>query len=192
VPYFEGNAELDLAALGVAFKARIAARARSSPALRRARLCIELGRYLVAAAGLYVTRVLDVKDSRGTHFVVTDGGMNHHITATGNFGQVFRKAYPMANLSRLGEGQVAPATVVGPCCTPLDQWGAKLSLPSPREGDLLGIFYSGAYGLSASSTGFLSHPTPAEVLIHQGALHVLREGGQEDAAVRGQHPLPPA
>jgi diaminopimelate decarboxylase len=190
VPYFEGQPEFDLPGLGRLYAARISARAKASPLLPRARLIIELGRYLVAAAGIYVTRVVDVKESRGTRYVVTDGGMNHHITATGNFGQVFRKAYPMAALTRLGAPADQSATVVGPCCTPLDQFGAKLALPGAERGDLLGVLYSGAYGLSASSQGFLSHPGPAEVLVHQGQLHVLREPGAEDAVVTSQRPLP--
>lgn len=189
VPYFEGQPEFDLPALGRAFGPRIAARAKASPKLKDAKLIIELGRYLVAESGLYVTRVLDVKESRGTKYVVTDGGMNHHITATGNFGQVFRKAYPMANVSRLGAAADFSATVVGPCCTPLDQFGAKLTLAPPQPGDLLGVLYSGAYGYSASSLGFLSHPTPAEVLVLEGRLHVLRDGGAEDAVVTSQRPL---
>lgn len=187
LPYFEGSPEFDLEAFGRGYRERVVPRARRT--LPRAQLVIELGRYLVAEAGLYVTRVVDVKQSRGTTFVVTDGGMNHHITATGNFGQVFRKAYPVANLSRLGEAAAQPVSLVGPCCTPLDQWGQKLGLVPPREGDLLGVCFSGAYGYSASSLGFLSHPTPAEVLVHEGRVHVLRDGGAEDAVVAGQRPL---
>ncbi len=189
VPYFDGQPEFDLAALGRAFGPRIAARVKASPKLKDAHLIVELGRYLVATAGLYVTRVVDVKESRGTRYVVTDGGMNHHITATGNFGQVFRKAYPMANVSNLRASADLTATVVGPCCTPLDQFGAKLTLVPPRRGDLLGVLYSGAYGYSASSLGFLSHPSPAEVLVLDGRLHVLREVGAEDAVVKSQRPL---
>jgi diaminopimelate decarboxylase len=189
VPYFEGQAPFDVQALKSQFEARIARRARTSKQLKDAALIVELGRFLVGAAGLYVTRVIDVKESRGTRYVVTDGGMNHHITATGNFGQVFRKAYPMVNLSRGGNAAPLQATVVGPCCTPLDQFGAKLALASPEVGDLIGVLYSGAYGYSASSLGFLSHPTPAEVLVDGSRLHVLREAGAEDAVVQNQHPL---
>ena len=149
----------------------------------------ELGRYLVADAGVYVTRVVDVKDTRGTTFVVTDGGMNHHLTATGNMGQVFRKPFPLANLSRLG-GPDASVTVAGPLCTPLDVFGTKIELGEPRVGDLVGVFYSGAYGYSASNLGFLSHATPAEVLLHEGSLHVLRAGGPHDGVLAGQVGLP--
>jgi diaminopimelate decarboxylase len=149
----------------------------------------ELGRYLVADAGIYVTRVVDVKDTRGTTFVVTDGGMNHHLTATGNMGQVFRKPFPLANLSRL-DGPSRPVTVAGPLCTPLDVFGTKLEIAEPRVGDLLGVFYSGAYGYSASNLGFLSHATPAEVLLHRGELHELRPAGPHDAVLAGQVGLP--
>jgi diaminopimelate decarboxylase len=190
VPVHEGAPGFDLETFGRGFQARVVARARASGALCGARLLLELGRWLVAEAGLYVTRILDVKQSRGTTYAVADGGMHHHLGATGNLGQVFKKAYPMAVLSRLGAPAAAVATVVGPCCTPLDQFGAKVALAAVEPGELLGVFISGAYGLSASSLGFLSHPTPAEVLVHRGEVHVLREAGPADAVVRAQRPLP--
>jgi len=189
VPYFEGSSELDLEAFARGFQLIVAeGRRRLGPF----RPMIELGRYLVAECGLYVTRVLDVKRSRGVTYAVADGGMNHHITATGNFGQVFRKPYPMLVLNRLQQPCDASLTVVGPCCTPLDVLGQKLELPSPSPGDLIGVFYSGAYGYSASSLNFLSHPTPAEALVLQGELHVLREGGAVDQVLVGQRELSPA
>ena len=184
IPYFEGLDDFDLAGFGAAFRELRAAYA-TNPRLEGTRLMFELGRYLVADAGLYVTRVIDVKDTRGTTFVVTDGGMNHHLTATGNMGQVFRKAFPLANLSRLA-GPTRTVTVAGPLCTPLDIFGTKVELGEPRVGDLVGVFYSGAYGYSASNLGFLSHATPAEVLLHEGRLHVLRPGGAHDAVLAGQ------
>jgi diaminopimelate decarboxylase len=188
IPYFEGLDDFDLAGFGPAFRALRDAYAGNAW-LEGTRLMFELGRYLVADAGLYVTRVVDVKDTRGTTFVVTDGGMNHHLTATGNMGQVFRKAFPLANLSRL-DGQARTVTVAGPLCTPLDIFGTKLELVEPRVGDLVGVFYSGAYGYSASNLGFLSHATPAEVLVHEGRLHVLRKGGPHDGVLAGQTGLP--
>jgi diaminopimelate decarboxylase len=189
VPYFEGSHDFDLAAFASAF-ADVRRRHRLSPALAAAKLVIELGRYLVAEAGIYVTRVLDVKASRGVRYVVLDGGMNHHITATGNFGQVFRRPYPVAVLDRMDEECDAVAAVVGPCCTPLDAFGREIPVPADvKEGDLIGVFYSGAYGLSASSVGFLSHPTPAEVLVHRGRAHVLRPQGRADQVLDGQLPF---
>ena len=190
VPYFEKMAEFDLESFGEGFRGLLASY-RSDPRLEGCRFLFELGRYLVADAGLYVTRVVDVKRMRGKTFVVTDGGMNHHLTATGNMGQVFRRSYPILNLSRVngvpGEEGVAMA---GPCCTPLDMFGTNLPLVEPEVGDLIGVFYSGAYGYSASNLGFLSHPTPAEVLLWQGEARSLRALGRPEDVLNGQEPLP--
>ncbi|MGA9523192.1 MAG: diaminopimelate decarboxylase [Myxococcaceae bacterium] len=188
VPYFENSPEFDLEGFSHGYR-EVLVRMRQTPSLADARPIIELGRYLVAEAGLYVTRVVDVKTSRGVIFAVTDGGMNHHITATGNFGQVFRKPYPVAVLNRMTESNSTLTNVVGPCCTPLDVIGQQLSLPEVAPGDLIGIFYSGAYGYSASSLGFLSHPTPAEALVYRGQLHILRPPGAPDDVVTGQRDL---
>ena len=148
-----------------------------------------MGRYLVADAGVYVTRVVDVKETRGKTFVVTDGGMNHHLTATGNMGQVFRKAYPLLNLTRMSGVPEEGVAVAGPCCTPLDTFGNNITLAAPEEGDLIGVFYSGAYGFSASNLGFLSHPAPAEVLLWRGGAHLLRPGGRPEDVLSGQRAL---
>ena len=139
---------------------------------------------------MYVTRVVDAKTTRGRSYLVTDGGMNHQTPATGNFGQVFRKPYPVAIQNRLDADPDACDSVVGPCCTPQDVLGTDLQLPSACVGDTVGIFYSGAYGYSASSLAFLSHPTPAEILIYRGQTHLLREAGPMDQVLRGQRSLP--
>src|ERR671914_1130937 len=167
VPYFEKMAEFDLRAFGEGFRALLSSY-RQDPRLEGCRYLFELGRYLVADAGVYVTKVVDVKETRGKTFVVTDGGMNHHLTATGNMGQVFRKAYPLLNLTRMGGVPEESVAVAGPCCTPLDMFGNNIPLAAPEVGDLIGVFYSGAYGFSASNLGFLSHPVPAEVLLWRG------------------------
>jgi diaminopimelate decarboxylase len=133
--------------------------------LPEARLVIELGRYLVGEAGVYVCRVVDRKISRGQVFLITDGGLHHHLAASGNFGQVIRRNYPMAHGTRLGDAPDETATVVGCLCTPLDLLGDKVDLPRAEIGDLLVVFQSGAYGLTASPTAFLGHPPPVEVLV---------------------------
>jgi diaminopimelate decarboxylase len=190
VPYFEKTSEFDLDTFGEGLR-EIVASYRSDPRLEGCRFLFELGRYLVADAGLYVTRVVDVKEMRGKTFAVTDGGMNHHLTATGNMGQVFRKAYPLLNLSRMG-GPVPEegVAVAGPCCTPLDSFGNNIRLAQPEVGDLIGVFYSGAYGYSASNLGFLSHPSPAEVLLQGSETRLLRAGGKPDDVLNGQKALP--
>ena len=188
VPYFEKMSEFDLERFGEGFR-ELLSTYRSDPRLEGCRFLFELGRYLVADAGVYVTRAVDVKRTRGKTFVVTDGGMNHHLTATGNMGQVFRKSYPLLNLSRMGGVPEEGVAVAGPCCTPLDMFGSNIPLADPEVGDLIGVFYSGAYGFSASNLGFLSHPAPAEVLLWQGEAHQLRAGGKPEDVLDGQEPL---
>ncbi|MFL6009027.1 MAG: alanine racemase [Rubrobacteraceae bacterium] len=188
VPYFEKMSEFDLERFGEGFR-ELLSTYRSDPRLEGCRFLFELGRYLVADAGVYVTRAVDVKRTRGKTFVVTDGGMNHHLTATGNMGQVFRKSYPLLNLTRMGGVPEEGVAVAGPCCTPLDMFGSNIPLADPEVGDLIGVFYSGAYGFSASNLGFLSHPAPAEVLLWQGEAHQLRAGGKPEDVLDGQEPL---
>jgi diaminopimelate decarboxylase len=129
-------------------------------------LVIELGRYLVGEAGVYVCRVVDRKQSRGETFLVTDGGLHHHLAASGNFGQVIRKNYPVAIGTCMDDARPLRRTsVVGPLCTPLDTLAERMDLPEAEPGDLVVVFQSGAYGLTASPHRFLSHPEALEVLV---------------------------
>ena len=134
-------------------------------ALPQARIVVELGRYIVGEAGLYVCRVIDRKVSRGHVFLITDGGLHHHLAASGNFGQVIRKNYPVVVGNRVVGSKREIASVVGPLCTPLDLLADSMDLAQADAGDLIAVFQSGAYGLTASPTAFLSHPAPAEVLV---------------------------
>jgi diaminopimelate decarboxylase len=162
IPYFPGEAPLDLAPIGAGLAQALP---RLKAALPEAQVSIELGRYLVGEAGVYVARVVDRKVSRGQVFLVTDGGLHHHLAASGNFGQVIRKNYPVAIGNRMGAAQTEPVSVVGPLCTPLDLLADKMELPRAEVGDLVVVFQSGAYGLTASPGGFLSHPQALEVLV---------------------------
>ncbi|WP_306391355.1 pyridoxal-dependent decarboxylase, exosortase A system-associated [Telluria beijingensis] len=162
IPYFPGEQPLDLAPVGAALEQALPA---LRAALPQARLAIELGRYLVGEAGVYVARVIDRKVSRGQVFLVTDGGLHHHLAASGNFGQVIRKNYPVAIGNRMDAAERAPQSVVGPLCTPLDLLAERMELPLAEVGDLVVVFQSGAYGRSASPQGFLSHPEVVEVLV---------------------------
>jgi diaminopimelate decarboxylase len=162
IPYFPGEQPLDLTAVGDNLR-RLAARARGS--LPHARLIVELGRYLVGEAGYYICRVVDRKASRGRVFLVTDGGLHHHLAASGNFGQVIRKNYPVLIGNRVSGQDAAPTSVVGPLCTPLDLLADNMMLPHAVPGDLVVVLQSGAYGFSASPRGFLSHPDPLEILV---------------------------
>lgn len=162
IPYFKGETALELAPIGENLQ-RVVERAAVS--LPQATLAIELGRYLVGEAGLYVCRVLDRKISRNEVFLVTDGGLHHHLAASGNFGQVIRKNYPVVIGNRVSRAPREVATVVGPLCTPLDMLAERMEMAVAQEGDLVVVFQSGAYGFSASPHRFLGHPPPLEVLV---------------------------
>src|SRR6478609_9107050 len=138
---------------------------RLTPALPEATVVVELGRFLVGEAGVYVTRVVDVKESRGRSYAVVDGGLHHQLAASGNFGQVIRRNYPLALATRALDEPTGPVTVVGCLCTPLDLLGDQVELPGTEVGDLVVVFQAGAYGLTASPTAFLGHPSPSEVLV---------------------------
>jgi len=161
IPYFPGEEPLALAPIGANLEDLVAQCAKALP---QARLVIELGRYLVGPAGIYVCRIIDRKISRGHVFLVTDGGLHHHLAASGNFGQVIRKNYPVEIGNRIVGARRETASVVGPLCTPLDLLADRMDLAEGEPGDLVVVFQSGAYGLTASPQGFLSHPAPAEVL----------------------------
>jgi len=162
IPYFPGEQRLNLQAVGDNL-AQLAE--RTAKYLPEAQLVIELGRYLVGEAGIYVSRIIDRKLSRGQTYLVVDGGLNHHLSASGNFGQVIRKNYPVAIGNRMDTAEKETASVVGPLCTPLDMMAERVSLPLSDTGDLVVLFQSGAYGASASPQGFLGHPPPREVLV---------------------------
>jgi diaminopimelate decarboxylase len=108
---------------------------------------------------------VDRKISRGRVYLVTDGGLNHHLSASGNFGQVVRKNYPVTIGNRADSLDKETSSVVGPLCTPLDILADGLDLPRAEIGDLVVVFQSGAYGASASPQGFLGHPACLEVLV---------------------------
>lgn len=162
IPYFPGDRPLNLAPVRAALEAAQATMRRELP---ETALVIELGRYIVGEAGLYVCRVIDRKISRGQVFLVTDGGLHHHLAASGNFGQVLRKNYPVLIGNRVQGQARETASVVGPLCTPLDLLAHRMELARAEPGDLVVVFQSGAYGLTASPLGFLSHPHPAEILV---------------------------
>jgi diaminopimelate decarboxylase len=162
IPYFPGDERLDLRPIGENLASLVASAGTDMP---QARIAIELGRYLVGEAGVYVCRVIDRKISRGHVFLITDGGLHHHLAASGNFGQVIRKNYPLAIGNRMDGAPRETASVVGPLCTPLDLLGDHMDLPAARPGDLVVVFQSGAYGASASPQRFLSHPPADETLV---------------------------
>ncbi|MBK9219572.1 MAG: hypothetical protein RJA63_373 [Pseudomonadota bacterium] len=162
LPYFPGDQALDIDTVTANLLSLADQAARDLPGTR---LAIELGRYLVGEAGVYVCKIVDSKVSRGQRFLVVDGGLHHHLAASGNFGQVVRRNYPTAIGNKMGAADVEEVSVVGLLCTPLDLLADRVLLPRAAPGDYFVIFLSGAYGASASPQGFLGHPRPAEVLV---------------------------
>lgn len=162
IPYFPGDKPVDLAPVRAALEAAQARLHGTHPA---STIVIELGRYIVGEAGLYVCQVIDRKISRGQVFLVTDGGLHHHLAASGNFGQVLRKNYPVLVGTRVSGGPREVASVVGPLCTPLDLLADRMEMARAEPGDLVVVFQSGAYGATASPINFLSHPEPVELLV---------------------------
>ena len=162
IPYFAKDQPLDVEAVGAALAKTLANRPEI---LADAEFAIELGRWLVGEAGIYLTRIIDRKESRGKTFLVVDGGLHHQLAASGNFGQLLRRNYPVAIANRFGARPEEQVTVTGCLCTPLDLLADEAMLPRAEVGDLVAIFCAGAYGLTASPTAFLSHPIAREMLV---------------------------
>ena len=162
IPYFPGEKPLDTQLVGDALEKSMSIFKRKHP---QAEVIIELGRYLVGEAGIYVSKIIDKKISRGKTYVVVNGGLHHHLAASGNFGQVIRKNYPLSIGNKIQSDTHETVTIVGPLCTPLDVLGENVSLPESEIGDLVVLYQSGAYGYTASPHQFLSQPECVETII---------------------------
>ena len=162
IPYFPGDLPVDLAKVGAALGDELA---RLPDVLQNTQFCLELGRYLVGEAGVYLTRIVDRKISHGEVFLVTDGGLHHQLAASGNFGTVVRRNYPVAIATRFDGAVEEEASVVGCLCTPLDRLADKGGFPRADLGDLVAVFCAGAYGASASPAQFLGHGPAQEMLV---------------------------
>jgi diaminopimelate decarboxylase len=179
IPYFPGDSELDLLLLRKGLEELVAGIEKESW-FAHTNFIIEPGRFLVGEAGVYVARVNDVKNSRGKKYLILDGGMNHHLAASGNLGQVIKRNFPIAILNKLGHPAGELVDVVGPLCTPLDTLGRSVQLPAAEVGDLIGVFQSGAYARTASPLRFLSHPTPPEIWVENGQDCTIRARGTSE------------
>jgi len=163
IPYFPGEKRLNLDIICN----NLASLIESSPNLSSIDLILELGRYLVGEAGVYITKVIDKKISRGETYLVCDGGLHHHLSNSGNFGQVIRKNYPVTidKITPSDHSNQQTVNIVGPLCTPLDILAQQVLLPEAKVDDFIVIYQSGAYGASASPKDFLSQPHVKEILI---------------------------
>lgn len=162
IPYFPGDEPVNIEAVGAALESAF----DSLPAnLAETHFCIELGRYLVGEAGVYITRIVDRKISHDEVFLITDGGLHHQLAASGNFGTVIRRNYPVVIATKYGADPQEVASVVGCLCTPLDKLSDQAHLPRADVGDLVAIFCAGAYGASASPANFLGQGPAKELLV---------------------------
>jgi diaminopimelate decarboxylase len=162
IPYFANEVPVDVALIGQRLSEVLQ---QKSEYLTKSRFAVELGRWLVGECGVYLTRVIDRKESRGETFLVTDGGLHHQLAASGNFGTVVRRNYPIAVANRIDAPPEEVVNVVGCLCTPLDKLGDQVLLPSADVGDVIAVFMAGAYGASASPASFLGHGPAPEVVI---------------------------
>jgi diaminopimelate decarboxylase len=184
-PYFPHEQQLDTQKLKTELSLLFES-VHSEPLFSGTHFMVEPGRYLVGEAGVYVTRVIDLKVSRGKKFLILDGGMHHHLAASGNLGQTIKRNYPVAVLNKLDEPAEETFEVSGPLCTPLDVLARGAILPRIEIGDLVGVFQSGAYGRSASPLGFLSHPAPPEIWVDNGSHRLIRRRGKFADYLRDQ------
>jgi diaminopimelate decarboxylase len=164
-PDFHGEDPLDIERIGTALAETLAKRPSH---MEYTHFAIELGRWLVGEAGVYLSRIVDRKMSHGKTFLVTDGGMQHQLAASGNFGQIVRRNYPAAIASRFGAEPEEEVSIVGCLCTPLDRLADDVMMPAARVGDLVAIFLAGAYGLSASPQAFLAQQPAREKVVNEG------------------------
>jgi diaminopimelate decarboxylase len=177
IPYFAHEHELDLDALREGLQA-LCSEIDGEENFSGTEFLVEPGRFLSGEAGVYVTRISDIKVSRGKKFLIVDGGMNHHLAASGNLGQTIKRNFPIAILNKLTLPAQEAVDIVGPLCTPLDTLARGILLPPAEIGDLIGIFQSGAYARSASPLGFLSHPAPPEIWVDSGRSEVIQRRGE--------------
>jgi diaminopimelate decarboxylase len=184
IPYFAHEQPLDLEELRAGLVGPFA-EIEGEECFAETEFLVEPGRFLVGEAGVYLTRINDIKVSRGKKFLIVDGGMNHHLAASGNLGQTIKRNYPVALLNKMDAPADEAVDVVGPLCTPLDTLARGINLPKAEVGDLLGIFQSGAYARAASPLHFLSHSTPPEIWVERGEHWLTRKRGDTAEAMYG-------
>jgi len=193
IPYFSNEQDLNMDKLRedlIGLRVQL----NEEPMFAGTRFIVEPGRFLVGEAGIYVVRINDIKVSRGKKFLIVDGGMNHHLAASGNLGQTIKRNFPLAVLNKLDCSLEETVDVVGPLCTPLDVLARSVPFPKGEVGDLIGIFQSGAYSRSASPLGFLSHLAPPEVWVEEGRDYLIRRRGTYEDYLEDQctpHPNQP-
>lgn len=185
IPYYPHQQPLDMDLFTRELNRRIES-AKNEPCFRQTTFILELGRYLVAACGVFLTRIVSIKESRGKRFAVVDGGMNANSMATGNLGQKIRRKFPICPAVGMDRPDTELYDIVGPLCTPMDTYGSGYQGPPLAKGEILCVPLSGAYGRTASPTGFLSHPGCLEAAASAGDIQCIRSRGDTEDILAGQ------
>lgn len=180
VPHKDDDPVFDLVKFGSGLNALIE-QSKEHTAFKNTRFMIEPGRILLSEHGLYLSRVIEVKESFGQKVAIVDGGIHHALLP------ITANHYRVCIADRAHVQETEPVMLGGPLCTSADQWVPQVELPDARVDDIVAMFNSGAYGLTASMTMFLSHETPAEVLILDGECMVIRQRSEPEDVLRGQH-----
>ncbi len=128
----------------------------------------EPGRFIIGNAGVFLVKVLYEKISQNKRFVIVDGAMNDLIRPS--LYNAYHQIIPLTQ----PQGEKSPADIVGPICESGDYLGKNIELPPLKEGDILAILSSGAYGFSMSSN-YNTRPRCAEVAISQGTIKLIRK-----------------
>ncbi len=157
------------------------------PALKDARIIIESGRFLTAAAGEFITRVLSVKISKGKKYIICDGGYSHH-PASFHIGRYQENRFAVMPVNDTGDDEEL-VTITGPTGTPVDVLARDVMMSPVAPGDLLRIPNSGAYGFTNSCQHFFSGPSPAEVMQYNGSVYALRKRGNLKTLLAGMEKL---
>lgn len=189
VPYYKKDQNLDSLAFTRGFR-EIIEEQRRVEHFARTHFILELGRFLVAKSGVYLAQIRYLKKSRGKRFAVLNGGMNHNAVATNNLGQPIKRKFPLCIVNKIGHPISHRVEIMGPLCTPLDSFGSDIDVPEIERGDIVGVFHSGAYGLTASPVNFLSHPSCGELFIEGRHCQWTRRRGEPSDLLRGQSLFP--
>ena len=190
IPYYEKDVAVDLEAIGARVNPLLD-ELRSESRFAATRFVLETGRYIVGEAGIYLTRVLRIKESRGSQIAICDGGMNHHLAAAGHFGTVIpRNCRMFKAVATEIDADEQDYEVVGPLCTSIDSFGHGVSFAGLAPGDIIGIHCSGAYGLTASPIDFISHPPAGEVIAETRDGELCIESASDDVATEPPSAMP--
>ncbi len=147
----------------------------------KVKVIFEPGRFISGNSGVLITKVLYVKQSPGKRFIIVDAGMNDLIRPA--LYDAYHEILPVKSLG--GRQRLLKADVVGPICESADFLAKNRRLPEVKEGDLLAVMGTGAYGFSMSSN-YNARPRAAEVMVIRGRYYIVRQRQTYQDLIRGE------